>query len=82
MDDNEKGLGQQDAVLSNNGPSQEPSPVLYSIFTSRQKALIVTIVAVAATFSGFASNIYFPAIPTIASDLGVTSELVNLTVTS
>ena len=32
--------------------------------------------------SGFASNIYFPAIPTIASDLGVSTELVNLTVTS
>ncbi|KUJ13443.1 MFS general substrate transporter [Mollisia scopiformis] len=54
----------------------------YSIFTSRQKALIVTTVSVAATFSGFASNIYFPAIPTIALDLGVTPELINLTVTS
>jgi hypothetical protein len=82
MDDDEKVLGQQDAVLSDNAPSSETLPILYSIFTSRQKALIVTLVAVAATFSGFASNIYFPAIPTIASDLGVTSELVNLTVTS
>lgn len=32
--------------------------------------------------SGFASNIYFPALPTIASDLNVSLELVNLTVTS
>lgn len=56
--------------------------VPYSIFTSAQKALIVTIVAIAATFSGFASNIYFPAIPTIANDLSVTPELINLTVTS
>lgn len=32
--------------------------------------------------SGFASNIYFPALPTIASDLTVSLELVNLTVTS
>jgi len=54
----------------------------YSIFSSRQKALIVTMVAVAATFSGFASNIYFPAIPTIAIDLSVSPELINLTVTS
>ncbi|KAE8450820.1 hypothetical protein EG329_005733 [Mollisiaceae sp. DMI_Dod_QoI] len=59
----------------------EPAPP-HSIFTSRQKGLIVTTVAVAATFSGFASNIYFPAIPTIALDLGVTPELINLTVTS
>ncbi|KAL7953194.1 major facilitator superfamily domain-containing protein [Trichoderma compactum] len=32
--------------------------------------------------SGFASNIYFPALPTIAKDLNVSVELVNLTVTS
>ncbi|KAF2092425.1 MFS general substrate transporter [Rhizodiscina lignyota] len=32
--------------------------------------------------SGFASNIYFPALPTIAHDLNVSVELVNLTVTS
>lgn len=32
--------------------------------------------------SGFASNIYFPALPTIADNLNVSLELVNLTVTS
>ncbi|KAF3917275.1 hypothetical protein AA313_de0204760 [Arthrobotrys entomopaga] len=32
--------------------------------------------------SGFASNIYFPALPTIAHDLNVSIELINLTVTS
>lgn len=32
--------------------------------------------------SGFASNIYFPAIPTISRDLDVSIELINLTVTS
>ena len=32
--------------------------------------------------TGFASNIYFPALPTIAKDLGVSVELVNLSVTS
>ncbi|KAI1073780.1 MFS general substrate transporter [Whalleya microplaca] len=54
----------------------------YSIFDNRQKGLIVLIVSTAATFSGFASNIYFPALPTIARDLNVSVELVNLTVTS
>lgn len=54
----------------------------YSIFDNRQRALIVLIISVAATFSGFASNIYFPAIPTIAHDLDVSIELANLTVTS
>ena len=32
--------------------------------------------------SGFASNIYFPALPTIAADLDVSIELINLTVTT
>jgi MFS family permease len=56
--------------------------VPYTIFTSHQKALIVGIVSIAATFSTFASNIYFPAIPAIAADLSVSAELINLTVTS
>jgi MFS family permease len=62
--------------------SDSPIPEPHSIFTSAQRALIVTIVAVAATFSAFSSNIYFPAIPSIATDLHVTPEKVNLTVTA
>ncbi|KAM0453326.1 hypothetical protein ACHAO4_004918 [Trichoderma viride] len=63
-------------------PPATESTEPYSIFDSRQRALIVVIVSTAATFSGFASNIYFPALPTIANDLNVSVELVNLTVTS
>ncbi|KAI1746947.1 MFS general substrate transporter [Xylaria castorea] len=54
----------------------------YSIFDKRQKWLIILIASTAATFSGFASNIYFPALSTIAHDLHVSLELTNLTVTS
>ncbi|KAL6912505.1 hypothetical protein FSST1_010265 [Fusarium sambucinum] len=61
-------------------PSTSEEP--YSIFDRRQTAFIVTLVSVAATFSGFASNIYFPSLPTIAHDLDVSIELINLTVTS
>ncbi|PYI07045.1 MFS general substrate transporter [Aspergillus sclerotiicarbonarius CBS 121057] len=60
-------------------PPPEPP---YSIFDNRQKWLIIIIVSTAATFSGFASNIYFPALPTIANDLNVSVELVDLSVTS
>ncbi|KAF7516338.1 hypothetical protein G7054_g14202 [Neopestalotiopsis clavispora] len=60
----------------------EAEEVPYTIFDKRQKAIIVFIASTAATFSGFASNIYFPALPTIAHDLDVSVELVNLTVTS
>jgi multidrug resistance protein len=59
-----------------------PDPVPYNIFTPHQKALIVTIVSIAATFTGFASNIYLPSIPAIADDLSVSAELINLTVTT
>lgn len=54
----------------------------YSAFTKPQRWLIIALGTVSATFSGFASNIYFPAIPTIASALGTTVENINLTVTS
>ncbi|KAI2635974.1 MFS general substrate transporter [Xylaria nigripes] len=54
----------------------------YSIYDKRQKALIIFLISAAATFSGFGSNIYFPALPTIAHDLDVSVELINLTITS
>ncbi|KAI8193041.1 lysine-specific permease [Colletotrichum sp. SAR 10_65] len=55
---------------------------LDDIFDKRQKVLIIFLVSTAATFSGFASNIYFPALSTIADDLNVSVELINLTVTT
>ncbi|KAK5168374.1 uncharacterized protein LTR77_006944 [Saxophila tyrrhenica] len=55
---------------------------VYSTFTHHQKWLLMILVSTAATFSGFASNIYFPALPTIANDLDVSVTLVNLTVTT
>ncbi|KAK2773539.1 MFS multidrug transporter [Colletotrichum kahawae] len=66
-------------------PSASGTPLVetpYSMFDKRQKVLIIFLVSTAATFSGFASNIYFPALPTIADDLNVSVELVNLTVTT
>ncbi|RAH53684.1 MFS multidrug transporter [Aspergillus piperis CBS 112811] len=69
-------------VQSNNSTEIATPEPPYSIFDKRQKWLIIIIVSTAATFSGFASNIYFPALPTIANDLNVSIELLNLTVTS
>ncbi|KAI4150459.1 MAG: hypothetical protein LQ340_004051 [Diploschistes diacapsis] len=59
----------------------EGVPAPYTIFTSQQKVLLLILVSIAASFSSFASNIYFPAIPSVADDLHVSQELVNLTVT-
>jgi hypothetical protein len=41
----------------------------------------VAIVSLAALFSPFTINIYYPAILDIASDMGVTLSLMNLTIT-
>ncbi|KAI1472167.1 MFS general substrate transporter [Daldinia caldariorum] len=73
---------EQPRELKNTPPASPAPEEPYSIFDKRQKALIVLVVSTAATFSGFASNIYFPALPTIAHDLDISIELVNLTVTS
>ncbi|KAJ4982780.1 lysine-specific permease [Stagonosporopsis vannaccii] len=69
-------------ISSRECPRPPNSNPPFSIFDYRQKALIVCIVSTAASFSGFASNIYFPTIPSIARDLDVSVESVNLTVTS
>ncbi|KAJ5223823.1 hypothetical protein N7468_008365 [Penicillium chermesinum] len=68
------------AVTPAPAPSSPEPP--FTIFDRRQQWLIIAIVSTAATFSGFASNIYFPALPTIADNLNVSLELINLTVTS
>lgn len=72
-------------TIENGGDISRPNadvPEPYSIFDKRQKALIVFIASTASTFSGFASNIYFPALAAVASDLDVSIELINLTITS
>ncbi|OJJ06008.1 hypothetical protein ASPVEDRAFT_87330 [Aspergillus versicolor CBS 583.65] len=54
----------------------------YSIFTTSQKRYIVFSASWAGFFSPVSSQIYFPALNSIADDLGVTSALINLTLTS
>ncbi|KAK8139179.1 MFS general substrate transporter [Apiospora sp. TS-2023a] len=54
----------------------------YSVFQPWQKRWIIAVVAFAGWFSSLSSFIYFPAIPALAADLGVSVEKINLTVTS
>lgn len=58
--------------------AQEP----YSAFSTAQKKWIIALVAFAGWFSSLSSFIYFPAIPSMASDLDVSIERINLTVTA
>ncbi|KAL6250608.1 hypothetical protein RBB50_002910 [Rhinocladiella similis] len=54
----------------------------YSAFTQRQKILIVLGATLGGLFSPFTTNIYFPALSTIATDLDVSISKVNLTITT
>ncbi|THW77364.1 citrate synthase, partial [Aureobasidium pullulans] len=54
----------------------------YSSFKTGQKTLIVFVAAFASTFSPLSSNIYYPAINSIAHDLKVTPAMMNLTITA
>ena len=54
----------------------------YSVFTTRQRKMILIAGSFAAFFSPISSNIYFPALNTIAKDLRVSITQINLTVTT
>lgn len=71
----EKENGVSPRVLTHDTP---PS----SAFIRKQKQWIILIAALAGWFSTASSFIYFPAIPFLAKDLGVSVEHINLSVTS
>jgi hypothetical protein len=54
----------------------------YSIFGTWQKKLIVLAGTMGAFFSPFTTQIYFPALTTIAKDLHVSNSKINLTMTT
>lgn len=55
---------------------------VHSVFTKNQKRFIVFMASFGGFFSPISANIYFPALNALALDLGVTSTLINLTLTS
>ena len=59
-----------------------PASEHYSVFTVRPKKTILMAGSFAAFFSPLSSNVYFPAINTIAKDLYVSISQINLTVTT
>lgn len=54
----------------------------YSVFTVSQKRAIVAAASLASFYSPLSSSIYFPALETIASSLGVSTSKVDITVTT
>ena len=72
-----------DKDTAGEGPPARPllSPP-YSVFRPAQKRWIIFIAAWARWFSTASSLIYFPTIPFMAHDMGVSIQKINLTVTS
>jgi len=89
MCDLEDGQPHDSTFTSTTAPATESTPLLvtpatqtYSIFTNRQKQLIILAAALASAFSPLSANIYFPALNSIAEDLKVTRSQINLTITT
>lgn len=76
----------QGAKTSSNGAlgrvASSTSEVPYSVFTENQKRFVVFTASWAGFFSPVSSQIYFPALNTLANDLHVSNSLINLTLTS
>ncbi|KAM5438312.1 hypothetical protein MferCBS31731_005173 [Microsporum ferrugineum] len=68
-------------LVSRNNSNKTLIEPPYHIFSHRQKWQLVLIVSIAGAFSPLSSNIYFPAIDTISSELRVSASLVALTIT-
>ncbi|KAG8852814.1 hypothetical protein FRB96_008502 [Tulasnella sp. 330] len=61
-------------------PEQDKPP--FSVFTKREKWVLISITSYAGFLSAVAGSIYFPVIPTLATEFHTSVSLMNLTVTS
>ncbi|KZP22047.1 MFS general substrate transporter [Athelia psychrophila] len=66
-------------ILSEEKAEETKKP--FSIYTNREKWLIVLIASFAGLFSTLTVNIYLPAIPAMAAAFHKSTELINITVT-
>ena len=74
---NEKDVADLESIHSI--ASNEPS---YSVFGIYQKRYIVFMAAFGGLFSSLPANVYFPAMNTLSTELHVSDELINLTLTA
>ncbi|KPV74288.1 uncharacterized protein RHOBADRAFT_66576 [Rhodotorula graminis WP1] len=56
------------------------APPPYSVYSPKMRWFIVGLVSLAGLFSPLSANIYFPVIPAISRDLGVSVEQINVSV--
>lgn len=83
QDDAENGSHHQnDDRALGNSLSRISSGPPYSVFSPAMRRWIVAMNCISAFMSPITANIYFPAIPTLAHDLGVGVDKINLTLTT
>ncbi|KAI1478771.1 MFS general substrate transporter [Daldinia eschscholtzii] len=86
--DDEDTPGSEDGVEDDNGPrdletlSRVSSGPPYSVFSPSMIRWIVFMNCISAFISPITANIYFPAIPSLSRDLGVSVGQINLTLTT
>jgi hypothetical protein len=69
------------AQQQNKSRDVEPEPP-FSIYSSREKKVIVLMASLAALLSPLSANIYYPAMNVLADELSVSLTLINLTITA
>ena len=75
---NEMQKPEQDAATTQE-PASANAP--YCILPEREKVFFMIICSIAGMISPMSSSIYFPALDNIGADLGVSTTLMNLTIT-
>jgi hypothetical protein len=75
-----RGLPGMQEKTTGNEPAAEEE--VYTIFTSGEITFIAIMASISTFYSPLTANIYFPALNTISTELGVSNTLVNLTVTT
>lgn len=64
------------------GSSGEADEPTFSIFTEKEKIIMVLTVSFVALLSPLSGAIYLPALPAISKELNISHSLVNLTITT
>ena len=65
-----------------NAMSEPAAEEVYTVFTRGEITFIAIMASISTFYSPLTANIYFPALNTISTELGVSNTLVNLTVTT
>ncbi|KAF2737815.1 MFS general substrate transporter [Polyplosphaeria fusca] len=75
-------VAEEEYEEKNEGADGARQDKIYHVFSHRRRKFIVVLVSVVGIFPALSPNIYLPALDKVAQGLGVTSEMVSLSITS